>query len=96
MPNPGEGPSKKQREEGFYNLRFYIHSNNNKLIVAKVIGDMDPGYGSTSKMLAESAICLAKDNLPKSNGILTPSIAMGNKLLDRLQENAGLTFKFDC
>ena len=96
MPKPGEGPTKDQRESGYYNLRFYIKNNNDELIIAKVIGDMDPGYGSTSKMLAESAICLAKDNLPKSNGILTPSIAMGNKLLDRLQENAGLTFKFDC
>ena len=96
MPDPGEGPSKKQREEGFYNLRFYIQSNNNKLIVAKVIGDMDPGYGSTSKMLAESAICLAKDDLPELYGILTPSVAMGEKLLNRLQKSAGLTFKFDC
>ena len=61
---------------------------------AKVYGDMDPGYGSTSKMLAESAVCLAKDKLASTSGILTPSIAMGNSLLKRLEENAGLTFNF--
>ena len=55
-----------------------------------VTGDRDPGYGSTSKMLAESAVCLAKDNLNDSAGCLTPSIAMGDALLDRLQQNAGL------
>ena len=56
---------------------------------------MDPGYGSTSKMLAESAVCLALDKLPETYGILTPSVALGNSLLKRLQENAGLTFVFD-
>ena len=62
-------------------------------MVTKVTGDMDPGYGSTSKMLAESAICLAKDKLPKGGGALTPSTAMGDALLKRLQDNAGLTFE---
>ena len=52
------------------------------------------GYGSTSKMLAESAVCLAKDKLASTSGILTPSVAMGNSLLKRLEENAGLTFNF--
>lgn len=53
---------------------------------------MDPGYGSTSKMIAESAVCLAKDSLPEFGGVLTPSVAMGNHLLNRLRKNAGLTF----
>ena len=61
-------------------------------MIARVIGDMDPGYGSTSKMLAESAICLAKDNLTDYNGVITPSVAMGDSLLKRLEDNAGLTF----
>ena len=56
---------------------------------------MDPGYGSTSKMLAESAICLAKDNLPEKSGVLTPSTSMGDFLLKRLQDKAGLTFTFE-
>ena len=53
---------------------------------------MDPGYGSTSKMLSESAICLAKDNLDTISGVITPSTAMGDFLLDRLVKNSGLTF----
>ena len=56
-------------------------------------GDRDPGYGSTSKMLAESAVCLAKDNLDNTFGIITPSYAMGNNILERLVSNAGLSFK---
>jgi len=95
LPKPGEGPSKKDRETGYYNLRFYITLEDGSKAFAKVIGDMDPGYGSTSKMLAESAICLAKDELPNSNGVLTPSIAMGDALLSRLEKNAGLSFNFN-
>lgn len=92
LPKPGEGPSKEKRETGFFNLQFYGTLENGEIIRGKVTGDRDPGYGSTSKMLAESAICLAKDELPKTAGILTPSIAMGDALLKRLQDNAGLAF----
>ena len=94
LPKPGEGPNKAQREAGFYNLRFYGTLEDGSTAVATVTGDMDPGYGSTSKMLAESAICLAKDDLPDVGGLLTPSVAMGDALLNRLQENAGLTFSY--
>jgi short subunit dehydrogenase-like uncharacterized protein len=94
LPKPGEGPNKKNRESGFYNLRFYVKLEDDSNAFAKVTGDMDPGYGSTSKMLAESAICLAKDKLPNSYGVLTPSSAMGDSILKRLQSNAGLSFSF--
>lgn len=94
LPKSGEGPSEKTRISGYYNLRFYL-TQQNKIYLSKVIGDMDPGYGSTSKMLAESAVCLALDKTPETYGILTPSVALGNPLLKRLQENAGLTFIFD-
>ena len=94
LPKPGEGPNKKNRESGFYNLRFYVKLEDDSDAFAKVTGDMDPGYGSTSKMLAESAICLAKDKLPNSYGVLTPSSAMGDSILKRLQSNAGLSFSF--
>ena len=94
LPKSGEGPSEKTRINGYYNLRFYL-TTDDTIYVSKVIGDMDPGYGSTSKMLAESAVCLALDKLPETYGILTPSVALGNSLLKRLQENAGLTFVFD-
>ena len=95
FPNPGEGPSMKRIEKGFYNLRFYITLEDGSSAFAKVTGDMDPGYGSSSKMLAESAVCLAKDKLSSNSGILTPSLAMGDHLLKRLEENAGLTFSFE-
>ncbi len=94
LPKSGEGPSEKTRISGYYNLRFYL-THQNKIHISKVIGDMDPGYGSTSKMLAESAVCLALDKTPETYGILTPSVALGDPLLKRLQENAGLTFIFD-
>ena len=93
MPKPGEGPGLEKRKNGFYNLRFYITIDDKNKAFAKVIGDSDPGYGSTSKMLAESALCLAFDKLPENYGIVTPSFSMGDKLLDRLNHNAGLKFE---
>ena len=63
--------------------------------MAKVTGDMDPGYGSTSKMMAECGVCLARDETPDVAGVLTPSVAMGEPLLKRLEANAGLTFNCD-
>lgn len=94
MPSPGEGPTEAQREAGYFNLRFYNTLADGRVVVGKVTGDKDPGYGSTCKMLAESAICLAKDETPNTYGVLTPSVAMGDVLLERLQANAGLTFSF--
>ena len=94
MPKPGEGPGLNKRKNGFYNLRFYITIDDKKKAFAKVIGDSDPGYSSTSKMLAESALCLAFDELPENYGVVTPSFSMGDKLLNRLNENAGLKFEF--
>ena len=91
-PKPGKGPNKKERESGYFSLRFYVFQEENDFSVYKVTGDKDPGYGSTSKMLAESAVCLAKDELNNNFGILTPSIAMSDSLLDRLVSKAGLKF----
>ena len=93
MPKPGEGPGVEKRKNGFYNLRFYVTIDEKRKAFAKVIGDSDPGYGSTSKMLAESALCLAFDKLPENYGVITPSFSMGEKLLTRLNENAGLKFE---
>ena len=94
LPKSGEGPSEKTRINGYYNLRFYL-TMDNTIYVSKVIGDMDPGYGSTSKMLAESAVCLALDKTPEIYGVLTPSTALGDPLKKRLEEKAGLTFKIN-
>ena len=92
-PNPGEKKKKKERENGYFSSKFFVFQENSNTSIFKVTGDRDPGYGSTSKMLAESAVCLAKDSLDSTFGLLTPSTAMGDKILDRLQANAGLTFQ---
>jgi short subunit dehydrogenase-like uncharacterized protein len=95
MPKPGEGPSPEERASGFFYFILYGTLPNSKIIRAKVKGDRDPGYGSTSKMLAECAVCLALDreNLTKNFGVLTPSAAMGEALLGRLTAHAGLSFE---
>ena len=93
LPDPGEGPSAKERENGFWVYDLVGRLPDGQLLRARVKGDRDPGYGSTSKMLAEAAVCLAKDELPACYGVITPAAAMGEKLLPRLQERAGLTFR---
>lgn len=92
-PKPGEGPSKEERESGFYDLMFFGSDESGNTLAVSVKGDKDPGYGSTSKMIAESAICLATGLCDKQGGVWTPAPALGQNLINRLQENAGLTFK---
>ena len=92
---PGEGPSKEERETGFYDVLFAGSNNNGDTLMASVKGDNDPGYGSTCKMISESAICLLKNLDAASGGIWTPASAMGSLLIERLQENAGLTFQLE-
>jgi len=89
---PGEGPSKEERETGLYDVLFIGSNSNGDVVKASVKGDMDPGYGSTSKMIAESAVCLHKNPDLASGGIWTPAAAMGDALIARLEANAGLTF----
>ena len=91
VPQPGEGPSQESREQGNYYVQFFADIDEG-CIEARVTGDMDPGYGSTSKMITESAMCLIHDCNDLSGGIYTPAPAMGNKLIKRLIEKAGLTF----
>jgi short subunit dehydrogenase-like uncharacterized protein len=93
-PKPGEGPSSESRENGNYDILFCGDINDESVHVS-VVGDMDPGYGSTSKMIAESAICLVKECEDLNGGIYTPAPSMGTKLIKRLQDNAGLTFKIE-
>jgi len=92
---PGEGPSKESRETGFYDVLFAGSNNEGDVLMASVKGDKDPGYGSTCKMISESAVCLLKNLDAASGGIWTPASAMGSLLIDRLQENAGLTFQLE-
>ena len=94
VPKPGEGPSREKRENGSYEILFCADVDDDVFKIS-VSGDMDPGYGSTSKMIAESAICLVKDMVDLEGGIYTPAASMGKKLIKRLQDNAGLTFKVE-
>jgi short subunit dehydrogenase-like uncharacterized protein len=93
-PKPGEGPSKAERDSGFYDVLFIGEMPDGRRISASVSGDRDPGYGSTSKMIAESAICLVRDVARGAGaGITTPGALMADALITRLSANAGLTFK---
>jgi len=95
VPKPGEGPSKSERENGFYNLVLLGQLNDGALLRTRVKGDRDPGYGSTSKLLSESAICLARDDVTVGGGFWTPASAMGTLLRQRMVGNAGLSFAIE-
>lgn len=93
IPQPGEGPSPEVQEAGYYDLRFVGKTEDGKTIKTKVVGDRDPGYGSTSKMLGEAGMCLAFDMTDKPGGFWTPASLMDGKLFDRLTSKSGLTFE---
>jgi saccharopine dehydrogenase (NAD+, L-glutamate forming) len=88
--SPGDGPSESEREKGWFKVRF-VGEGGGKRVVTMVSGG-DPGYGETSKMLAESALCLAQDDLPQTAGQVTTAVAMGDALIARLQR-AGIAFE---
>ncbi len=97
MPKPGEGPTKEERDTGWYDIVFIAEAADGRTVRAAVKGDRDPGYGSTSKILAESALALAFD-VPRTvtpGGCWTSAAAMAPALLRRLPELAGLTFKVE-
>jgi short subunit dehydrogenase-like uncharacterized protein len=86
----GSGPSPEERAKSWFKLRFRGEGGG-KRVLTQVSGG-DPGYGETSKMLAESALCLAHDDLPQIAGQVTTAAAMGEKLTERLQA-AGIRFE---
>ena len=95
LPKSGSGPSKSEQENGYFDIRFFGYTPSNDSISTKVTGDRDPGYGSTSRMLAQSALCLAQDisHQDVKGGFWTPASAMGDKLIARLEEHSGLSFE---
>ena len=97
LPKPGEGPDRKARENGRYEVQFTGETASGKRLRASVRGDRDPGYGSTSKMIAESALCLVGDPQHKlaGGGVWTPGSAMGLTLVQRLVQYAGLRFSIE-
>ena len=90
-PKPGEGPTKEERETGSYDVMFVGDAPNGTRLITSVKGDKDPGYGSTSKMIAEAAMTLVK-NSNGGGGVMTPAPAMAEPLIARLTAHAGLTF----
>lgn len=94
LPKPGEGPSEQAQLEGGFELIFLGSTAKGDTIRCRVTGDRDPGYGSTAKMLSQAAACLAKDvpdDVP--GGFWTPATILGDRLIDRLRADAGLTFE---
>ena len=87
---PGDGPSDEERAKSWFKVRF-VGEGGGKRVVTMVSGG-DPGYTETSKMLAESALCLAQDDLPQTAGQVTTAVAMGDALIARLQR-AGIAFE---
>ncbi|WP_199434920.1 saccharopine dehydrogenase family protein [Qaidamihabitans albus] len=87
---PGAGPSPARRAKSWFQVRF-VGEGGGKRVVTEFAGG-DPGYDETARMLAESALCLALDDLPATSGQVTTAVAMGDALLDRLA-NAGLTIR---
>jgi short subunit dehydrogenase-like uncharacterized protein len=95
-PAPGEGPSKEERETGYYDLAFIAEMPGGERLTAVVKGDKDPGYGSTSKMIAESALCLIEDVPAEGKGgIWTAGGLMAAPLVKRLEAKAGLSFSVE-
>ncbi|MES1939919.1 saccharopine dehydrogenase [Salinisphaera sp. T5B8] len=92
LPEPGEGPSAEAQAKGFYDIRLFGTTAAGEKLKAKVVGDRDPGYGSTSKMLSEAAICLSQRG-ETDGGFWTPATLMGDALIERLHERAGVSFE---
>ena len=95
-PKPGEGPSRAERDAGFYDVLFIGSDAAGHTVRVGVKGDRDPGYGSTSKMITEAAVCLLQDAQGTKGGIWTPASAMGTVLIQRLQQNAGMGFAVEA
>ena len=95
VPKPGEGPSKESRDSGSYDMLFTGVDDGEIKINVSVKGEGDPGYSSTSKMIAESALCLLDQAKDVPGGIYTPGSCMAEVLINRLEDNAGLTFKVE-
>nr|VFK79741.1 MAG: Uncharacterized conserved protein [Candidatus Kentron sp. SD] len=95
IPRPGEGPSREERESGCYEVLLIGETTHDRHIRIVVTGDRDPGYGSSSRMIAESAVYLSDGSVNAPGGIYTPAAAFGLSFIDRLRSNAGLTFEVE-
>ncbi|MEO0369752.1 MAG: saccharopine dehydrogenase, partial [Pseudomonadota bacterium] len=92
-PKPGEGPTKEERDTGFYDMVYYGYHDSGSRLAVSVKDSKDPGYGSTCKLISESALCLLNESKQTPGGIWTSASAMGHDLINRLKNNAGLSFE---
>jgi short subunit dehydrogenase-like uncharacterized protein len=93
MPKPGSGPDAVTQQAGWFDIRFVGRTASGETIRTKVTGDQDPGYGSTAKMLGESAVgFLDLDSSDVGGGFWTPASAFGDALVERLEAHAGVRF----
>ena len=90
LPKPGEGPSEKTQRDGHFHVEVVASTTSGARYRTTVKAKGDPGYAATAVMLGESALCLALDPLTSGGGVLTPAVAMGGALADRLRA-AGFT-----
>jgi short subunit dehydrogenase-like uncharacterized protein len=90
-PRPGEGPTREERDAGMFDLLFIAFGEDGRQVRLSVKGDTDPGYGCTAKMLAEAAIAL-RQSPEVAGGFWSPGAALREKLIDRLERNAGMRF----
>ena len=91
LPAPGSGPSAAARAAGWFRSELHATASGGRRFRAVVAGQGDPGYAATAVMLGQSALCLAQDELPDRTGSLTPAVAMGSALIERLRK-AGHTY----
>ena len=89
-PKPGEGPTADERENGFYDVLFVGEMPDGRSLRYGVKGRYDPGYGSTSRMIAETGIALLACDAP--GGVATPGALLGEALVARLQGEAEIAF----
>lgn len=94
LPSPGEGPSKEKRESGYFRMLLAGKTEAEDEVQVRVEADGDPGYQETAKMLIESGVCLAADDLSSEGGSHTPATAMGLRLVERLREK-GMRFEVE-
>jgi short subunit dehydrogenase-like uncharacterized protein len=85
LPAPGEGPSAKSRDAGFFRVAIHSKTSRGERYVARVAAKGDPGYAATSMMLGEAGMSLARDDFPTRGGVLTPATAIGLQLVNRLR-----------
>ncbi len=95
LPSPGEGPSERLRERGFFRIEIHASTSTGARYLCRIAARGDPGYAATAVMLGQSALCLGlDDSLPAVAGVLTPATALGATLIERLRA-AGFTFEVE-